>query len=273
MEVSKITRKRIHDYMAEGKRFDNRELLDYRDLQIEVGISKNAEGSAKVKLGDTEVIAGVKMDVSEPYTDHEAEGTLVTTIELLPLASPKFESGPPRIEAIEMARIVDRGVRESKFIEFDKLCIKPGEKVWGIFLDIFPLNDAGNLLDAASIAATVALKVAKMPRYDEKEETVKYGEHTAKGIPLSENMPVLMTFHKIGNSIFVDPTEEEEESSDARVSFAISKSGINAAQKGNDTPFEVKEVSEILDIAEKKYKILIRKIDEAIEQSLKSKKE
>lgn len=277
MEVSNLTKKRIHDYLAEGKRFDNRDLLDYRELVIETGVSKNAEGSARVRLGKTEVIAGVKMDVTEPYTDHEEEGTLITSLELSPLASSKFELGPPKIEAIEMARIVDRGVRESKFIEFDKLCIKGGEKVWGIFLDIFPINDDGNLLDAAGIAAIAALKSAKIPKYDEKEDKVKYGEHSSKGIPLSENMPILMTFHKIGNSIFLDPKVEEGEASDARVSIAISKSGINALQKGQETPFELKEIFEIFDSAEKKYKLLVKKINELIEKaeekSLKMKKE
>jgi exosome complex component RRP42 len=185
------------------------------------------------------------------------------------LASSKFEPGPPSIKAIEIARIVDRGVRESKFIEFDKLCIEKGEKVWGIFLDIFPINDDGNLLDAAGIAAVAALLSAKMPKYDEKTGKTKYGEHTGKGIPLSENVPMLMTFHKIGKSIFLDPKTEEEESSDARISFALSKSGINACQKGERIPFEVKEMHEILDLAEKKYKIMIKKVEEAVEKASK----
>lgn len=273
MDVARITKKRIHDYLAEGKRFDDRGLLDYRELEIETGISKNAEGSARVKLGKTEVLAGVKMDVAEPYTDHENEGTLITTLELLPLASPKFESGPPSIESIEMARIIDRGIRHSKFVEFDKLCIKEGEKVWGLFLDIFPINDDGGLLDAAAIAAIAALKTAKMPKYNEKTEKVEYGEHTSKGLPISENIPMLMTFHKIGNHVFLDPLVEEEESSEARISLAVSEKGMTACQKGDEEPFEMKELDSILDIAEKKSKIMVKKIEELIEKSLKAKKD
>lgn len=276
MEVSNLTRKRIHEYLAEGKRFDNRKLDDYRELSIETGISKNAEGSARVKLGKTEVLAGVKLNVTEPYTDHEDEGTLITTMELLPLASSNFESGPPSIKAIEMARIIDRGIRHSKFIEFDKLCIKKGEKVWGVFLDLYPINDDGNLLDAAAIAAIAAFKTAKMPKYDEKEDIVKFGEHTNKGIPLSENIPLLMTFHKIGKSIFLDPIVEEEEASDVRISLSLSKSGINSCQKGQETAFKLEEVNEILDAVEKKYKAMIKKvlelIEKAEEKSLKSHK-
>ena len=127
-------------------------------------------GSAKVKIGDTEVIAGIKLDVGEPYTDHEDEGTMVTTLELLPLSSEEFEYGPPRINAIEIARIVDRGIRESGMIDFKKLCLKKGEKVWTVFIDIYSINDGGNLLDASCLAAIVALLEAKMPKYDDKKE-------------------------------------------------------------------------------------------------------
>lgn len=269
MTVSKLTKKRIYDYLAEGKRFDNRGLLDYRDITIETGISKNAEGSARVKIGKTEILAGVKLDVAEPYPDSEESGTLAVMFELLPLSSSRLEPGPPSIEAIEMARIVDRGVRESGFIEFDKLCIKKGEKVWSVSLDIYSINDDGNLLDAAGIAAVAALRTAKMPKYDEKTEKVKYGELTSKKLPLSENIPLLMTFRKIGNYIFIDPVAEEEEANDARISITISKSGINALQKGCGMAFELEEVYGIFDLAEKKWKVMSKKIDEMIEKNLK----
>lgn len=272
MWVTNLTMKRIRDYLKEGKRFDSRELLDYREIEIETGISINAEGSARVRLGKTEVVAGVKMDVTTPYTDHEEEGTLITTLELMPTASPRFESGPPRIEAIEMARIVDRTIRESKFIDFKKLCIKKGEKVWSIMLDIFSMNDAGNLLDAAVIAALAALREAKIPVYDDKIEKVKFGEWTDKKLPLEKESPLLLTFHKIGNSIILDPVVEEEESSDARISIGIIDNKIAALQKGNSAVFETEELGNIFKTAEKKYKELVKKVDDKIDKAIKTEK-
>jgi exosome complex component RRP42 len=247
-------------------------LLDYRKIEIEIGISKNAEGSARVKIGNTEVIAGVKLNVSEPYTDSEESGTLVTSLELLPLSSSKYEPGPPRIEAIEIARIVDRGVRESKFIDFEKLCIKKGEKVWSVFLDLYSINDAGNLLDAAGIAAVAALMSAKMPKYDEKEERVKFGEWEKKGLPLTDKIPFLMTLHKIGNHIFIDPVVEEEEASEARVSIEISKGVINALQKGNDALIDTKDLFKMFDTSEKIYKEMHSEIEDLIEKAIKKEK-
>src|SRR4030042_640384 len=173
MEISNLTKKRIKEHMDAGKRFDGRDLLDHRELEIETGISINAEGSARVRLGNTEVVAGIKMGVSEPYTDHEGEGTMITTMELLPLSSEEFDYGPPKINAIEIARIVDRGIRESGMIDFKKLCIK-------------------------------------------KKEKVVHGELTAKKLPITNAIPLTFTFHKIGKSIILDPSREEEASSEAR---------------------------------------------------------
>ena len=51
METSKITSERISRYLEQGKRFDNRGLEEFRDLKIETGVSKNAEGSARVRMG------------------------------------------------------------------------------------------------------------------------------------------------------------------------------------------------------------------------------
>lgn len=274
MEVSNLTKKRIKDYLEAGKRFDGRNLLEHRNIEIETGISKNADGSARVKIGNTEVVAGVKLDVNEPYPDHEEEGTMATIMELLPLSSEEFDYGPPRINAIEIARIVDRGIRESGMIDFKKLCVKKGEKVWTVFIDLYSINDDGNLLDASCLAAIAALVEARMPKYDEKTEKVSYGELTNKKLPLTKNIPLTFTFHKIGKNIILDPSKEEEESSEARLSLAISGKKdaiINAVQKGSETAFNEEEIFKIIDMAEEKYKEAEKEIMEKIEKNLKSK--
>lgn len=277
METSKNTGKRILDYLEEGKRFDGRKLLEFRKLDVETHISINAEGSARVKLGGlggTEVVAGVKLDVTTPYPNELDKGTMMTTAELLPLASERFEYGPPSIEAISVARIVDRTIRESKFIDFSKLCIKEGEKVWGVFIDIYPINDAGNLVDAACIAATAALLSAVFPKYDEKTEKVSYGEFTNKKLPLADKVPLLLTFHKLGKHIILDPLTEEEDVSDARISLGMTKDKevkINASQKENSTPLSEQELFDILDKAEDSFGKIFPIVEEKIKKAIKDK--
>lgn len=263
MEISNITKKEIERFLKEGKRFDSRGKFELRDLKIETNVSKWAEGSARVRLGKTDVIAGVKLDMGEPYPDNEEEGTMMTTVELLPLASDRFEYGPPRIEAIETARIIDRGIRESGFIDFKKLCYKKGEKVWTVFIDLDVINDDGNLIDAGALAAIIALKLANFPKYDEKQEKVLHDESSNKGLPLSEKMPISFTFHKIGEDVLIDPTREEETSSDGRITFAISsgkENMINAMQKGGEAVFSIDEVNKMTGKAEKIFKEIFPKI-------------
>ncbi len=276
METPNLTKKRIKDYLEAGKRFDGRKLLEHRKIEIETGVSKNAEGSARVKIGNTEVIAGIKLDVGEPYPDKEDEGTMMTTMELLPLSSEEFDYGPPRINAIEIARIVDRGIRESGLINFKKLCIKKGEKVWNVFIDIYSINDDGNLLDASCFAGIAALLTAKMPKYDEKQEKVCFGELTSKKLPLTKNIPLNLTFHKISKAIILDPSKEEEDSSETRFSLALSQGNkeviINAMQKGEETALSEKEILEIIDLAEKQYKDIEKEIMDKIEKNIKTKK-
>jgi len=259
-----ITRERIQKYLEEGKRFDNRALEEFRNIIIETDVSKNAEGSAKVKIGKTEVLVGVKMDVGTPYTDSPNKGNMMVTAELIPLSSPRFENGPPKFPAIELARVIDRGIRESKFIEFEKLCIKEGEKVWTVFIDIYPLNDDGNLLDAAGIAAVAALRTAKIPKYDEKKEKVLYGELTNKNLPVKKEFPVSITFHKIGNNIIVDPTREEEDVSETRVTIGSLKGIIASMQKGESKELSVEEFEKILDMFEPVWNDIFKKIEKLV---------
>lgn len=242
--------------LEKGKRIDGRKLSDYRKpIKIETGISKNAEGSAKVIIGETEVIAGVKLDVGEPFPDMPNEGTIIVGAELLALSSPSFEAGPPDQQTIELARIVDRGIRESKAIDFKKLCIKKGEKVWIVFIDIYTINDAGNLIDAAALAALAALKECKFPKYNAKEEKVLYGEHTKEKLPLSK-IPITCTLVKIKDNILVDPNLKEEEVMDSRLTIATTKDGVNAMQKGGDKGIKVEDIEKMIDIAMEKSKEL-----------------
>src|SRR3989344_5460010 len=186
METSRLTAERIREYLSQGMRFDGRKPEEFREISIEGDVSNKAEGSARVRLGKTEVVVGVKMGVAAPYPDSPNAGNLMVTAELLPLSSSRHESGPPKFSAIELGRLVDRAIRESKFIDFEKLCITEGEKVWAVFIDIYSINDDGNLVDASCIGAVAALKVAKMPKYDEESEKVIY-EPTDEKIPLTQN--------------------------------------------------------------------------------------
>ena len=234
------------DARTDGRKFD--ELR--KPIKIELGVSNKAEGSAKVTWGETEVFVGVKMAIGEPYPDSPEDGVLITGAELSPMADPEFLSGPPGPEAIELARVVDRGIRESKMLYTKKLCVRKGELVWIVFVDIYPLNNDGNLIDAASLAATAALKSAVFPKLN--GDKIVYGDFTKTKIPLNL-MPVTCTVVNIGGKSMVDPILEEEKNFDARISVSVSEKGdIHAMQKGGNVGLEIDQVDEMIGLAVKK---------------------
>lgn len=238
-------------------RIDRRKLDEFREISIEYGISKkSAEGSAKVKIGQTEVVAGVKMEVGAPFPDVPDKGTIIANVELLPLSSPEFESGPPGINAIEYARaVVDRGIRESDALDFKKLCIKEAEKMWTVLIDVYSINDAGNLADAIGLAALAALIDAKYPSYDEKEDKVDYTKKT-KSLVL-KHWPIPVTVIKIKNKFIIDPTSEEENAADAKLTATSIEDGrICALQKGGSEELSAEDIVEMISISIKKGKEL-----------------
>lgn len=258
--VTRVKQKQIAQLIEEDKRLDGRDLMDYRETKIEQGIIERAEGSARVLLGKTEVVVGVKIEMGEPFPDTPNEGVLTVNAELTPIASPAFEPGPPNEDSIELARIVDRGIRESKCIDTSKLVIEPGKKVFVVFVDIYVLNHDGNLIDASALAAVNALLNTKMSNYEIKEGEVKI-KPGYEQLPMKKH-PITVTTVKIANKLLVDPSLEEEEVMDARISFAIDDdNNICAIQKGGSGYFEPQQVIEAAKIAQTKAKELRKKLN------------
>jgi exosome complex component RRP42 len=269
MGISNLTIETLKKMFAEGKRFDGRGLLDHRELKVEPEVSNKAEGSARVKLGKTEVVVGVKLSLGEPYPDSPDKGNLIVSADLLPLASPRFESGPPRFPAIELPRIIDRGIRESGMVDFTKLVIEKGVKVWTVFVDIYPINDDGNIIDAAALGAMVALKKAVLPGLD-KEGKIDHEKKTSKKLPISkETAPVAFSFYKLGESLIMDPTREEMEACESRITFGASKWNgklmINSAQKSaGGVTLTQEDIEKIMKILPKKFEELDKKLKKLI---------
>jgi exosome complex component RRP42 len=220
-----VKKENILAALDRGVRIDGRKLNEYRKLSITLGYAKKAEGSALVKLGDTTVLAGVKLEEEEPFPDTPNQGNLVVNVELLPLAYETFEPGPPDENAIELARVVDRSLRDSKAVDLSKLVIIPGKKIWTAWVDVYVLNYDGNILDACTLASVAALYNTKLPKIEVEGENVRIiREEKTDIIPI--NYPVVtVTAAKIGNHIIVDPNIDEESIADVKLSISYTSDG------------------------------------------------
>jgi exosome complex component RRP42 len=243
--VSIIQKDHLYNLMLKGERLDGRGFEETREIKIETAIIDKAEGSARVELGDTKIIAGVKIQPGTPFPDTPDKGVIITSLELIPLASPEFESGPPRENAVELARVVDRGVRESGAIDLSKLCVTEGEKVWMVFIDVHVLDAGGNIMDAAALGAIAALLTAKIPGE-------RYG--IGEDIPLPiRDIPISVTAVDIAGGIVFDPSLEEERAANCKLTVITNQEGaISGMQKSGNGSLNVDQINHIVEVAAKK---------------------
>ncbi len=241
----------IHELLGKGVREHERGNMDYRNITLELNKIPHAEGSAQVDIGNTKVLVGVKIDVGMPLPDKPEEGALITGAELLPIAAAEYETGPPSPEAIEFARVVDRGIRAAEVVDLSSLFIEK-DRVWTVFVDIYVLNYDGNLFDAGALAATSALLSARMPKYEDAKVVREgnLGKLKTKGLATS------CTFAKVGSKILLDPNANEEEIMSARLTIANDTNSIRAMQKGLSGSFTVDEIENMIDATFEKSKYL-----------------
>ncbi len=239
--AAEILTTHILDLARDGKRLDGRGLDDYRPVSVQPGWVATADGSALCRIGDTAVVAGIKLEPGKPFPDTPNAGVLTTNAELVPLSSPTFEPGPPHPRAIEVSRVVDRAIRAAETIDLTKLCVTPGEKTWVCYVDMHVLDHAGNLIDAALLAALGALTHATLP-------SKRFGISESDEPLAVQHLPVETTFLRLGDTIVVDPSFDEERAAQGRITVATDEVGnVVAMQKGLIGAFSPDDVREVVE--------------------------
>jgi exosome complex component RRP42 len=240
--LSEIRKDYLYNLVLKGERADGRRFDEYREISIEKNVISKAEGSARVRLGSSQVMVGVKMQPGEPFPDSPNRGVIITNAELVPLASPTFEPGPPNEVGIELARVVDRGVRESKAVNLDKLCIIPGKQVWVIFIDVHILDDCGNIMDAASLGAIAALLTTRVP-------ASRFGLGEDYSLPVND-LPIATTAIEFGDVLMFDPDVDEESIANTKLTVISTADGsICGMQKSGPGTLTTEQAYRIVDIA------------------------
>ena len=241
--VPTLLRQELSRLAEADQRLDGRSQWGSRDVILETDCLYNAEGSAKVTIGGTIVYAGVKFELRTPWPDRPAQGSLMCGAELRPVAGRKYEPGPPSPQSIELGRVVDRGIRESGCIDMAQLCIVPGEKVWGVMIDIHVLSDRGNIFDACGLAAIAALRTAVVPA-----ERFDVGDDHKLQI---NGTPIMASFTRVGGRFVLDASEQEELGGDERIHITLGDEGhLHSLQKGLRGVFTPAEFAEIFEVAQ-----------------------
>jgi exosome complex component RRP42 len=127
----------------------------------------------------------------------------------------------------------------------------PGKIVYTVFVDCSILNMDGNLFDATSYAVVLALSTSKFPIFEIKNDKVS---DTGKvQDPPIGTVPISTTFARIGDSLLLDPSMEEEACMDARITITTNSNGeYTAIQKGSNGFLTIEQIKEAAKIAQSK---------------------
>ena len=240
--ISAIEKNYIIQNLKKEERFDGRGLWDYREISIKHDTIASAEGSADVSLGNTRILTGLKYEVGEPFPDTPDEGVCTVMAELLPIASPLFERGPPDEQSIELARVVDRGIRHADCVQTKKLCIESNKAVYILFVDMYVLNYSGNLIDAGGISALTTLISSHIPEGKMEDGELVWTGKYLDGEFLVKELPLVLSYGKIDDMIFLDPSLPEELISDGRISISVTEDKITSIQKSGEATFSFDEI-------------------------------
>ncbi|GAB5585592.1 hypothetical protein Unana1_00492 [Umbelopsis nana] len=266
------------DYITQGVhsdlRADGRGRLDYRAMVLETGIISQANGSARVRLGEgTDVLVGVKVEIDQVEADADNVGKIVCNVECSPSASQQFEGHGADDLNNELTQALQRVFGGSQCgINFEKLCIIKGAQCWIVYIDAMILDYSGNVLDAVFMAAKAALFNTRIPKTQiqdlgdgEFEFEVLDDVEDAEQLEGIENIPIGVTLNKIGTGHIIDASPLEELCAEAKLTITVNKDGqICGIQKGSDGGIEPGLMSEMIQTAKRVGQSLIQQLDQKL---------
>ncbi|CAH7669349.1 ribosomal protein S5 domain 2-type protein [Phakopsora pachyrhizi] len=266
-ECSTIEREFLISALQGGIRLDERQFLDQRSLSF--SISEDGS-SVDCLLGSTRVMAHVSATITKPRPDRPFEGLFQVFSEINPIASHDYETGRSSEEELEISRMLDKSLTRARVVDREALCILAGQKVWSIRVDLLFLNDEGNLLDCASIAAMTALRNFRRPDVTLEGEDITI-HSTQERIPVNlmlHHFPICLTFALFElpkTCIILDPSLLEERICSGKMTLAINtQKEICVVNKSGGVPLEVDEIMRLVKIASVK----VREIDELIRKTV-----
>lgn len=264
MSLSPYERDFVLDGVDQDLRVDGRGRLDHRAMILELGTTPQASGSARLRLGDTDVMVAVKADIGTPPKAYPTHGRLSCAVELSASADPKYEGRGGEKAGAELARALERGLLGASAsgaaslsaaasgersrggtnntdnshgagaaLNMQSLGIQKGKTCWALRCECLVLSADGSALDALSIAIKAALADCKIPKVtavagpnggDPTELELDDDPEQCSRLDVS-NVPLTVTVSRIGDAHVVDATADESAVADFAVAFAVDKNG------------------------------------------------
>ncbi|CAK9151878.1 unnamed protein product [Ilex paraguariensis] len=266
----------IQGGIAQDLRSDGRKRLTYRHIQVETGVIPQADGSARVKMGATDVIGSVKAELGKPNPLQPDKGKVSLYVDCSPTAAPMFEGRGGEELSTELSATLQRCLLGGKNgagagIDLSSLSIVEGKVCWDLYIDCLVVSSDGNLLDALGAAIKAALSNTGIPKVQVAAAVSSDGQPE---VDVSDEeflqfdtsgVPVIVTLTKVGRHYIVDATSEEESQMSSAVSVSINREGrICGLTKRGGAGLDPSIVLDMISVAKHVSEQLINKLDSEI---------
>ncbi|KAG2489638.1 hypothetical protein HYH03_011917 [Edaphochlamys debaryana] len=214
-----------------------------RPVELELGVIAQAAGSARLHMGATDVIVGVKVEVGSPSQGAPDQGRLQVTVEFSPCASPIYQGRFGETYGEQIAAAIEASLAPGGRgggsdasssgcgIDLSKLLILRGKTCWMVFVDALVLNDDGNVVTAVSAATLAALRDTRIPKVEVVTDAAGEEELELDDSPGSAwrldvgGVPLVLTASQVGAQCVVDLTAAEERCATSGLHVAVNRAG------------------------------------------------
>ncbi|KAG9441351.1 hypothetical protein H6P81_017205 [Aristolochia fimbriata] len=247
--------------IAQDLRCDGRKRLHYRPISVETGVIPQANGSARIRLGATEVIASVKAELGKPSSLQPGKGKVAIFVECSPTAAPMFEGRGGEELSNELSTTLQRCLLGGKSgagagIDLSSLMIVEGKICWDLYIDGLVISSDGNILDTLGAAIKAALSNTAIPKViasnataDDQHVDVDVSDEEFSQFDTS-GVPVIVTLTKVGRHYIVDATPEEESQMSSAVSVSVNRDGqICGLSKRGSTGLDPSVILDMISVA------------------------
>jgi len=220
-------------------RTDNRQPNQMRPIEIVTGFLVTAEGSALIKVGNTQVLCAASVEDGVPqFLRNTGRGWVTAEYAMLPRATAKrspreVARGRPSGRTQEIQRLIGRSMRAV----VDTAAL--GERT--IIVDCDVLQADGGTRTASITGAFVALVLAM-------KQLVQFG--ALKSIPVRDYVAAT-SVGLVGGAPMLDLCYEEDSQADVDMNVVMTGSGqfVEIQATAEHTPFDNSQMGRLLDLA------------------------
>ncbi|EFO25643.1 3' exoribonuclease [Loa loa] len=199
----------------EGLRADGRSPFDYRPVIVQTGVLATTNGSARVRIGSTDLLIGVKAELISVENIALYRNRLNFFVDCSANATPLFAGRGGEEFADELSAALDAAYDNNYVLpDLKKLILSPMH-VWKLFVDIVLLQCDGNVIDAAGLGVKAALKDTEISKVivrpaDEGKYTIDLPDDNTVWKLNTSRVPLFVSVNRLGSAKIVDNSLAEE---------------------------------------------------------------